>query len=220
MKRDSQYQLEEVSYQASHLEHLQSILLKFNAAAAPTKLTIVCYFEEGLKLSIKAKIDQDADQLDSIEDLVTKTVKADAKAGLQPSSYVRKTDHHCFRRNWPAYTTAYKVQIQGSSMKESRAEKLKEKASAPRSKQPETSEKARKEKKKKAQKDKQDRKNFTPASGVNATDTSGGKTQKQKDISQITCYKCDKKGNFTTKCPKPGKDSSKNQCRSWGPPCQ
>lgn len=210
MKRDSQYHLEEVYDWALHLEHLQSILLEFDAAAAPTELTMVRYFEEGLKPSIKAEMDPDAHQLDSFEDLVTKAVKAEAKAGLRPSSYVRKTDHYCPRGSRPAHTTAHKVQTQGSSMKDPRAEEPKEKTSAPRSEPPEPSEKARKEKKKKAQKDKRDRKDSNPASGVNATDTSSGKTCKQKDISQITCYNCDKKGHYATKCPEPRKDSSKN----------
>ena len=53
---------------------------------------MVRYFEEGLKPSIKAEMDQDASHLDDYEELVTKAVKAKAKAGLQPSSYVRETD--------------------------------------------------------------------------------------------------------------------------------
>ena len=57
LKRNSQYQLEEVYNWASHLEYLQSILLKYDPVAAPTEVTIVRYFEEGLKPSIKAEID-------------------------------------------------------------------------------------------------------------------------------------------------------------------
>ena len=57
LKRDSQYQLEEVYDWASHLEHLQSILMEFDPAAAPTESTMVRYFEEGLKPSIKAEMD-------------------------------------------------------------------------------------------------------------------------------------------------------------------
>ena len=54
--------------------------------------TNVRYFEKGLKPSIKAEIDQDAIHLDNYEELVAKTIRAEAKAGLQPSSYVQKTD--------------------------------------------------------------------------------------------------------------------------------
>ena len=92
LKRDSQYQLEEVYDWAFHLEYLQSILMEFNLAAIPTKSTMVRYFEEGLKPSIKAKIDQDATHLDDYEELVAKPVRAEIKAGLQPSSYIRETD--------------------------------------------------------------------------------------------------------------------------------
>ena len=53
---------------------------------------MVRYFEEGLKPSIKAKIDQDTSYLDKYEELVAKAVNAEAKAGLQPSSYVQETD--------------------------------------------------------------------------------------------------------------------------------
>ena len=59
LKRDSQYQLKEVYDWASHLEHLQLILLEFDPVAAPTEVTMVRYFEEGLKLSIKAEMGQD-----------------------------------------------------------------------------------------------------------------------------------------------------------------
>ena len=59
LKRDSQYQLEEVYDWASHLKYFQSILQKYDPVAAPTEVTMVRYFEEGLKPSIKAEMDQD-----------------------------------------------------------------------------------------------------------------------------------------------------------------
>ena len=77
---------------ASHLKHLQSILIEFDPAAAPTESTMIRYFEEGLKPSIKAKMDQDTTHLDDYEELIAKAVRAEAKAGLQPSSYVREAD--------------------------------------------------------------------------------------------------------------------------------
>ena len=49
---------------------------------------MVTYFEEGLKPSIKAKMDQDATHLDDYEELLVKAMRAEGKAGLQPSSYV------------------------------------------------------------------------------------------------------------------------------------
>ena len=53
---------------------------------------MIKYFEEGLKPSIKAEIDQDASHLDDYEELVAKVVRVEAKAGLQPSFYIRETD--------------------------------------------------------------------------------------------------------------------------------
>ena len=49
---------------------------------------MVRYFEEDLKPSIKAEMDQDATHLDDYEELVAKVVRTEAKAGLRPSSYV------------------------------------------------------------------------------------------------------------------------------------
>ena len=97
LKRDSQYQLEEVYDWTSYLEHLQSILNELDPAAIPTKSTMVRYFEKDLKPLIKAEIDQDATHLDDYEELVAKMMRAKAKAGLQSSSYVRETDIQVLR---------------------------------------------------------------------------------------------------------------------------
>ena len=56
--------------------------MEFDLAATSTESTIVRYFEEGLKPSIQAKIDQDDSQLVDYEKLIAKVVKAEAKAGL------------------------------------------------------------------------------------------------------------------------------------------
>ena len=92
LKQDFQYQLKEVYDWTFHLEHLWSILIKFDPAATFTESTMIRYFEKSLKLSIKAKIDQDATQLDNYEELIAKVVKAEAKAYLQSSFYIQKTD--------------------------------------------------------------------------------------------------------------------------------
>ena len=109
LKKDSQYQLVEVYDWAFYLEHLQSILMEFDPAAAATESTMVRYFEEGLKPSIKAEIDQDATHLDDYEELVSKAVRAKAKAGLQPSSYVQEADFQVPRGSRPTHITAHKV---------------------------------------------------------------------------------------------------------------
>ena len=54
-RKDSQYQLEEARDWASHLQHLQSILSELDWT--PNKLTMIRYFREGLKSSIKVKME-------------------------------------------------------------------------------------------------------------------------------------------------------------------
>ena len=56
-KRDSQYQLEEVQDWASHLEHLQSVLIEFDADGAPEESDVIRYFQEALRPSIKAEME-------------------------------------------------------------------------------------------------------------------------------------------------------------------
>ena len=110
---------------------------------------MVRYFEESLKPSIKAEMDQNASHLDNYEELVAKAVRAKAKTGLRPSFYIRKTDQQVPQGNWPAHITAYKVQTQGV-MKYYCRDKSKAKASVPTPTQDfGPSNKARKDKKKK-----------------------------------------------------------------------
>ena len=96
LKKDSQYQLEEVYNWTSHLKHLQSILIEFDLVAAPTEVTMVRYFEEGLKLSMKTEMNQDNFQLVDYKELVVKVLRAKAKVDLRPSSYMQKIDLNCF----------------------------------------------------------------------------------------------------------------------------
>ena len=120
--------------------------MEFDPATAPTESTMVRYFEEGLKPSIKAKMDQDATYLDNYEELVAKAVRAEVKAGLRPSFYVRETDIQVLRGSWPAYTTAHKVQTQGAMPCGKDSKTSKASASTLES---EPSDKARKDKEKK-----------------------------------------------------------------------
>ena len=49
IKRDSQYQLEEVLDWAAHLEHLQVVLQEFDPATTPNEEIMIQYFREGLR---------------------------------------------------------------------------------------------------------------------------------------------------------------------------
>ena len=97
VKRDSQYQEESVQDWAAHLEYLQSILIEFDSEWAPEEGTMIRYFREGLRPSVRVEMEQRGRELDSFEELVEKAVDAEAKAALRPRSYARKTDQHCLR---------------------------------------------------------------------------------------------------------------------------
>lgn len=99
VKRDSQYQQEEVQDWASHLEHLQAILLEFDADGAPEESELIRFFREGLKPSVKAQMEQCSRELDSWDELVEKAIDAEAKASLQPAPILRKMDQRCPQGN-------------------------------------------------------------------------------------------------------------------------
>ena len=88
--------------------------MEFDPAAISTELTIVTYFEEDLKPSIKAEINQDATHLDNYEELVAKVVRAEIKAGLQPSFYLRETNQQVLWESRAAHSTSHKVQTPGA----------------------------------------------------------------------------------------------------------
>ena len=71
--------------------------MELNPIATSTKLTMVRYFKKDLKLSIKAKIDQDATYINNYKELVAKPIRVKAKAGLQPSFYIRESDQQVLR---------------------------------------------------------------------------------------------------------------------------
>ena len=167
---------------------------------------MVRYFEEGLKPSIKAEMDQDASHLDDYKELVAKAVRAKAKAGLRPSSYIQKTDQHIPQRNWLVHTTVHKVQTHGA-MKDYYGDKSKAKASVSTSTHnSELFDNARKDKKKKQYKAKWE--GSTPAIRVNTAQTrkSCQKKKKLRDLSMIMCFNCNKRGHYASTCPEQPKN--------------
>ena len=94
-RRDSQYQLKEARDWASHLQHLQSILSKFDRA--PDKLTMICYFREGLKPFIKVEIEQQDRRAMDLEEMVQRAVNAESKTSLKSSAMVQNSDIRCLR---------------------------------------------------------------------------------------------------------------------------
>ncbi len=57
IRRDSQYQQEEVLDWAAHLEHLQAVLKEFDPTGTSNKTILIHYFREGLHPSIRAQLD-------------------------------------------------------------------------------------------------------------------------------------------------------------------
>ena len=122
VKRDSQYQDESVQDWAAHLEYLQSILIEFDSEWAPEEGTMIWYFREGLRPSVRVEMEQRGRELDSFEELVEKAVDAEAKAALRPRSYARETDQYCLRGSRPS---AAKASTQGQPMKDPKVEEPK-----------------------------------------------------------------------------------------------
>ena len=110
IKRDSQYQLEEIQHQATHLEYLQSILVEFDADGALVKSNLIQFFQEGLKPLIRAQIEPRSQEYNSWDELVEKTVAAKAKANLQLSYYSQDMDNCCPKGNRPSHTILSKHQ--------------------------------------------------------------------------------------------------------------
>ena len=110
IKRDSQYQLEEVQDWASYLKHLQFILVKFDADGALVKSNLIQFFREGLKPLIRAQIEPRSQEYDSWEELVKKTVAVETKANLQPSYYSQNMGNCCPKGNRPSHTNLSKHQ--------------------------------------------------------------------------------------------------------------
>ena len=228
-RRDSQYQLKETQDWASHLQHLQSILVEFDPIQIPNELTMICYFREGLKPSIKIEMKQQDRESTNFKEMVQKAVNAEAKAGLRSSIMVRDLDIRCPRGHCPSNSTISKVQTQKTSAKEPRPEESRPKEAKPAEGKapvpPRTNAAEPSEQEKKDKKDQRDKKrrfrerrerNDTLATCDNAIDASKKKKKnRDRDTSRVTCYNCNKKSHFANTCTEP-----KNQCWSRQSPCQ
>ena len=165
---------------------------------------MICYFQEGFKPFIKVEMEQQDRASTSFKEIIQTGVNAEAKAGLRSSTMVRDSDARSSRGHRPSYNTFLKVQTQGTTAKEPRAEELRPKKAKqangkapapPRSDEPVKP--THQEKKKEYRKKKQDRKNSSLATGNNAIE---GKKGNEK------CYNCQKKGHIARNCSEPPKN--------------
>ena len=110
----------------------------------------------------------------NFEEMVQRTVNAEAKTGLRSSVMVQDLDIRCPRGHHPPNSTASKMQTQKTIAKNSYQEKPKVKEVKPilsrAAEASEPSKQARKEKKKKRHPERRDKKEHTPASTANATE--------------------------------------------------
>ncbi len=88
MRSDSQHQLEEFQYSAAHHEHLQSILLEFDADFAPLKGQLGRTSYDGLRPSIKLWIDKVGRQQLPWDKLVKAANRAEAKARIHNNQHL------------------------------------------------------------------------------------------------------------------------------------
>ena len=71
---------------------------------------MICYLREDLKPFIKVEIEQQDREAINFEEMVQRTVNAEAKAGLKSSAMVQDSDIYCPRGYRPSNSTASKVQ--------------------------------------------------------------------------------------------------------------
>ncbi len=203
LRGDAQHQLEEVQDWEAHLEHLQSILLEFDANNAPREGQLSQTFYDGLRSSIKLWIADVGEDM-PWDDLIRAANKAEARAKIQRSTHL---DQQC-----PKGKRSLKMSLNSrdDQAKKAKAILTKAKASPPASDQLETPKKIRKEKKKKWQRKeraRKDPKEGSPAPAASRSNvvqaTGGQKKKKARDASEVTYYSCNKKGHYASDCSKP-----------------
>ena len=192
IKRDSQYQLEEVLNWATHLEHLQAVLQEFDPTATPNEETIIRYFRESLKPSIWEQLDARGRELDSWEEAVEKAVNVEAKTLLQPPLGIREIDAKCLQGYKPTKKEDKDSGENKSNDIPSADVPSGKQTSSTNQKKDQNYQEGPRHCSRWGQRQGQD----SPATGVNITPE-----KEEKDISHVECFYCRRKGHFANKCP-------------------
>ena len=187
--------------------------MEFDAKYALSENLLVQYFYEDLRYSIKLWIDEKSREIDGWKEQIWEAIKAETKAKMQLISSC-DIDQRCYHGNWPVYASLDKA-IKDSKIKEPKLKAQEPKASnrslrPDQEKNAKSFDKAQKEKKKHWRQEKKKRNtnagtSGTPPSEVNTTNNSSRKKRVQTDLSQVTCWNCNKKGYYFNNCPKPAK---------------
>lgn len=74
------------------MKHLQSILKKFDNAAAPTDIFLTCYFRDAMRPSIQAQIKKKNRDLDNWQAFVVQAMDAKAKTAWRVFLLAQKSD--------------------------------------------------------------------------------------------------------------------------------
>ena len=153
---------------------------------------MICYFREGLKLSIKVEIKQrDRESMD-FEEMMQKAVNVEAKAGLKSSTMVQDSNARCFRGHYLSHNTSSKVQTQGSK-NSSRSKKPKPKNPKPAPLRNNAAEPTKKEDKKDKKKKLWNQRQKKQPLATDANTEALKKKKKRRDPNEVTCFNCDKK---------------------------
>ena len=101
--------------------------MDFGTIKVSTKPTIICYFQKGLKFSIKVEMEQQDWASTSFKKIVQRAVNVKVKASLRSSTMVQKLDAHFPKAHCPSHNTFSKLQTLGTTIKESQTEESKPK---------------------------------------------------------------------------------------------